>query len=103
MRTTILVSAGDCWPLHLAATLATAGDPVTVVLLDRAADLARPAHPSQRRIRSALQAGVEIMVDEAALRRRGIPPAATAEGIKPTDIGAIGDLLVDGTEKVVWL
>lgn len=103
MRTTVLLSAGDCWPLLLATTLAEGGTPVTVVLLDRAADLARPAHPSQPRVATALEAGAEVQVDVAALRRRGIHPTGVAAGVKPTDLTAIGDLLVDGTDKVVWL
>lgn len=103
LRTTVLLSAGDCWPLQLAARLAGAGAPVTVVLLDRAADLARPAHPSQDRLAAALEAGVQVQVDIAALRRRGIHPTAVATGVKPTDLAAVGDLLVDATDKVVWL
>ncbi len=102
MSTTLLLSAGDCWPLLLAADLAARG-PVTVVLLDRAADLARPAHPSQPRVADAITAGAAVMVDVAALQRRGIDTSAVAEGIKPTDLPAVGDLLVDSTDKVVWL
>ncbi|MGI9017607.1 MAG: hypothetical protein ACR2HR_10980 [Euzebya sp.] len=100
--TTMLLSAGDCWPLELARALAATGN-VTVVLLDRAADLARPTHPSQPRVQAALGAGATVMVDSAALQRRGIHPTAVATGIKPSDIAAVGDLLVDATDKVVWL
>jgi hypothetical protein len=102
VRTTLLLSAGDCWPLALASSLVASG-PLTVVLLDRAADLARPAHPSQGRVAAALEAGAEVLVDVAALRRRGIDATAVAAGIKPTDLPAVGDLLVDATDKVVWL
>lgn len=101
MRTTILISAGDGWALSLARQLAD--DDVTVVLLDRGADLARPTHPSAAQVIAALEAGVEVLVDTAALQRRGIPTTAVTEGIKPTDIPAVGDLLVDETDKVVWL
>lgn len=103
MRTTVLVSAGDCWPLRLAAMLRDRGAQVTVVLLDRGADLARPAHPSRARVTDAIAVGVEVLVDTDALRRRGIAPTAVTDGIKPTDIPAVGDLLVDGTDSVVWL
>ncbi len=102
MRTTVLLSAGDCWPLTLATRLAADG-PVTVVLLDRAADLARPAHPSQPRVAAVMQAGADVLVDGAALQRRGIASTGVAAGIKPTDLAAVGDLLVDDTDKVVWL
>lgn len=102
VRTTLLVSAGDCWPLALAGRLAATGH-LTVVLLDRGADLARPSHPSQGRVAAALEAGAEVLVDLAALRRRGIDPTAVAPGIKPTDLDAVGDLLVDATDKVIWL
>lgn len=102
-RTTILVSSGDGWPLELARALALGGDPVTVVLLDRGADLARPVHLLADLIRQACDAGALVLVDVAALRRRGIEQTAIAEGIKPTDLSAVGDLLVDATDKVVWL
>ena len=101
-RTTILLSAGDCWPLSLAAKLAATGQ-VTVVLLDRGADLARPAHPSAGRVTAAVVAGVAVLVDSDALLRRGIAPTAIAADIKPTDIAMVGDLLVDATDKVIWL
>lgn len=101
--TTLLMSAGSCWPLRLAADLRARGEEVTVVLLDRAADLARPAHPSQDRVEAALAAGAHVLVDTDALRRRGIVPTAVADGIKPTDLTAVGDLLVDATDKVIWL
>lgn len=101
-RTTILVSAGDSWPLTLAHKLAMTGE-VTVVLLDRGADLARPAHPSAELLAAAVDAGVQVLVDIAALNRRGITPTAIAAAIKPTDIPAVGDLIVDATDKVVWL
>lgn len=102
-RTTVLLSTGDCWPLHLAATLHRPDAQVTVVLLDRGADLARPAHPSHDRVDEALAAGVEVLVDTDALKRRGIDATDVADGLKPTDLPAVGDLLVDGTDKVVWL
>lgn len=103
IRTTVLLSAGDCWPLHLAAALHGPDNLVTVVLLDRGADLARPAHPSQARVGEALTAGVAVLVDTDALKRRGIDSTDVADGLKPTDLPAVGDLLVDGTDKVVWL
>ena len=103
MRTTLLLSAGNCWPLQLGIALADPGEEVTVVLLDRGADLARPAHPSNERVRAALDAGLDVLVDVDALRRRGLSPTGVADGIKPTDLAAVGDLLVDGTDKVVWL
>jgi hypothetical protein len=102
VRTTLLLSAGDCWPLVLAGGLVDRG-PLTVVLLDRGADLARPQHPSQPRVAAAVEAGAEVLVDVAALRRRGIDPTGVAPGIKPTDLAAVADLLVDATDKVVWL
>ncbi|WP_370328314.1 hypothetical protein [Euzebya sp.] len=102
MATTVLLSAGDCWPLVLAGRLAARED-VTAVLLDRAADLARPSHPSHGRVTAAIDAGATVLVDTAALRRRGLPTTAIADGISPTDLAAVGDLLVDATDKTIWL
>ncbi len=103
MRTTVLLSAGECWPLRLAARMHHGTDEVTVVLLDRAADLARPTHPSHARVAEVLADGIAVLVDTDALRRRGIADGGIADGIKPTDLPAVGDLLVDATDKVVWL
>lgn len=106
MATTVLVSVGDCWPLALARGLRqrdAAPEPVTIVLLDRAADLARPSHPSHERVTEAIEAGAAVMVDTAALRRRGLHPTDAAPGITPTDLAGVGDLLVDATDKVIWL
>ncbi|MEE8600578.1 DsrE family protein [Euzebya tangerina] len=101
-RTTVLVSEGDCWPLVLATRLRASGD-VRVILLDRGADLARPGHPSAARVQAAVEAGVDVLIDTEALRRRGMEPTSIAAGIKPTDIAMVADLLVDETDKVVWL
>lgn len=98
----MLLSAGDCWPLTLATALGADHD-VTVVLLDRGADLARPTHPSQPRVAALLETGADVLVDTAALQRRGIDPTTVATGVKPTEVAAVGDLLVDGTDKVIWL
>jgi hypothetical protein len=43
-----------------------------------------------------------VLVDVAALRRRGIapPPRRRHQADRPS---AVGDLLVDATDKAVWL
>ena len=101
-RTTVLLSAGDCWGLSLASSLA-AREQVTAVLLDRCAAAARPSHPRARLVADALAAGVEVLVDTGALERRGIATTDLADGLKPTDLEAVGDLLADATDKVMWL
>lgn len=101
-RTTLLLSAGDVWPLTL-ATMLTELEDVTVVLLDRGADLSRPAHPAATVLQSVIDTGTPVLVDVDALRRRGIPTTSITANIKPTDLASVADLLIDATDKAVWL
>lgn len=109
-RTTMLISdrRPDAlrWPTALARRVDADGVPtaqVTVVLLDDATATARDSHPEAGRLDALLDAGAEVLVDVGALRRRGMAGGDVRAGVKVTDLDAIGDLLVDATDKVVWL
>lgn len=103
MHTALLISSPPRWPLGLARRWATAGDQVTVVLLDGAAAAARDGTDDQDAVTDAIAAGAQVRAVEDALTRRGIRPDRLVEGVKPTDLDAVADLIVDGADKVVWL
>jgi predicted peroxiredoxin len=103
VRTALLVSGEVDWPLSLAVAWAAAGETVTAVLMDTAVGSARGAHASAEAVRSALEAGVTLAVEEGALRRRGIEAARLLEGVKVLDLDEVADLLVDGSTRAVWL
>lgn len=100
----MLISDGDADTLRWPTLLAAGGDAdLTVVLLDDAAALARSTHPGGPALDVLSDNGVQVLVDVGALRRRGLRTSDVRQGVKPTDLGAVGDLLVDATDKVVWL
>lgn len=103
-RQAVLLSGDDLgWHLELAAAWAAAGDSVTVVLLDAAAAAARPRHQAAAGLDAALASGVVILAEVQALRRRGLMPDGLAEGVKSISLDEVADLLIDGTDRAVWL
>jgi hypothetical protein len=102
-RHAVLVSTDPQWALELARAWAAAGDEVTLVLLDAAAALARPAHPLGDRVASAAGAGVTLLVHDGALRRRGLDRAAVRGDLKVVTLDEVADLVADGADRAVWL
>jgi hypothetical protein len=103
MRTTLLLSADPEWGLELARSWALDGDQPTLVLLDEAAALARPSHPLGAALAAAAEVGVVVLVHDGALRRRGLDTGAVATGVKVVTLDEVADLLVDGSDRAVWL
>ncbi len=103
MRAVLLVSAELPWALALAGRWATAGDTVTVMLLDRAAGAVRPGAAAARDVTAAIAAGVTVSACDDALRRRGLDGAALVDGVKIVDLDEVADLVTDGADRVVWL
>lgn len=101
MRVTLLCSSDVRWGLRLAGAWADAGDSVTVVLLDAASALVRTAHAEAPLVGTAAARGVTMLVHDDALRRRGVVPGEV-ETAKPVTLDEIADLVVDGTDKVIW-
>lgn len=93
------LAAGDgAHPVRVAAELARAGEAVTLVLFEDAVTLTRVGHRDLEVLVDALDAGVEILVEEEALTRRAV---ATLDGIKATTFPEVVDRL--GADRSVWL
>ena len=84
----------------LAASLKSAGNDVTLFLVDNGVLPARRSARSAR-LGALAQAGVEVLADEFSLRERGIPDTALAAGVKKAPIDAIVDGLEEG-RKAIW-
>lgn len=98
----MLLSHDDTDRLRWARLLSFRGATVTLVLLDDAAAMARRTHPAAGALDLLADAGVEMHVDDGAMRRRGLSPGDLHGAVKPSDIAAIGDLIIDATDKVIW-
>ncbi|HUH07545.1 MAG TPA: hypothetical protein VML96_07020 [Egibacteraceae bacterium] len=103
MRLTVLTSHPATSTVALAASWASAGDSVTLVLLDAAAALARTGHPAARALAEAERVGVVVVAHDDALRRRGLIGRSVSDGVKAIDLDEVADLVVDGADKAVWL
>jgi hypothetical protein len=103
--TTVLLTARDpltagdgAYPARAARGLARSGEPVTLVLLEDAVTLARLGHRDVEDLVGALDAGVEVLVEEDARRRRAVDPI---DGVKPTTFVEIVDRLI--ADRSAWL
>jgi hypothetical protein len=94
------LTAGDGGhAIRAAAELAAAGHPAALVLLEDAVTVARDGHRDAGALAAALEAGVEVLVEDEARARRAVEPTA---GVKPTTFGEIVDRLVVAS-RAVWL
>jgi hypothetical protein len=103
MRITIMVSVDVPWALELAAGWCAAGEDVTLVLLDGAVAAARTGHLHAGGLGELLAAGGAVLAEEQALARRSLDSGRAVPGVKSTDLDQVADLLLDGSDRVVWL
>jgi hypothetical protein len=103
--TTLLITARDpltagdgAYPARTARDLARSGEPVTLVLLEDAVTLARLGHRDVEHLVGALDAGVEVLVEDDARRRRAVDPI---DGVKPTTFVEVVDRLI--ADRSAWL
>ena len=83
----------------LAALLARAGQPVTVLLVQNGVLAARG--DAREALAGLVGAGVEVLADEFSLRERAIAPGRLPAGVAPTGIEVVVDHL-EGGRKVLW-
>lgn len=96
-----LRAADTTYPARVARDLAAGGHEVSLVLLEDAVVLARRDHSGAEDLEAAIGAGVHVLAEEEALSRRAV--ASVGEGVKPTDLAEVVDLLMTGTDRQAWL
>lgn len=107
MRTLVLTArdplrAGDgSHPARAARELAAAGHEVVLVLLEDAVVLARAGHRDAQVLEEALHAGVVVLAEEEARSRRAV--TRLGDGVKPTGMSEVVDLLFGWAERQAWL
>jgi predicted peroxiredoxin len=84
----------------LAASLARAGNEVTLFLVQNAVLPARPGMHSKL-LTAASKAGVQVLADEFSLRERGIAAGKLAEGVSSAALSVVIDQLAAG-RKALW-
>lgn len=96
-----LRAADTTYPARIAGELAAAGHDVTLVLLEDAVALARRDHGGAADLEAAIGTGVRVLAEAEALSRRAV--ASVGEGVKPTDLAEVVDLLMTRTDRQAWL
>jgi predicted peroxiredoxin len=99
----VLVSHDPEWALRSAVARPGGAQPAPVILLDRAAAVARDTHPLAPLVLQAVEHGVVIAVQDEAAARRGLSAATLVEGVKTVDLDELADLVAAATEAVMWL
>jgi predicted peroxiredoxin len=99
----VLVSHDPEWALGAAVARPVGSVSPPLILLDRAAAVARTAHPLASLVRQAVEKGVVIAVHDEAAARRGLSAATLVDGVKTVDLDELADLVAAATEAVVWL
>lgn len=100
MTHALLTSQQPAEALALGAAWATAGDQVTVVLLDAATAVLRPGHDAAAGVAAAHDAGVRIWVHGDALTERAVD--AHAAPVDVVDLDAVATLLGDADTRAQW-
>jgi predicted peroxiredoxin len=85
---------------ELAASLAKAGNAVTLFLVQNGVLPARPGIHSKL-LTAASRAGVKVLADEFSLRERGIAAGKLAEGVASAPLSVVIDQLAEG-RKALW-
>jgi DsrE/DsrF/DsrH-like protein len=85
----------------LAVSLATAGNAVTLFLVQNGVLPARAGGVHSRLLTAASKAGVQVMAEEFSLRERGIAPGKLAVGVRSADLSVVIDQLAEG-RKALW-
>ncbi len=85
---------------ELAAALRADGADVTLFLVENAVLGARRASRPQA-LEKLAKRGVQVLVDEFALRERGIASAEISPAVKPADLAALAGLLASGA-RATW-
>lgn len=96
-----LRAADTAYPARAARDLAAAGHEVTLVLLEDAVVLARRSHAGAADLEAAIGSGVQVLAEEEALSRRAV--AEVGEGVKPTGLAEVVDVLMTRTDRQAWL
>ena len=93
--------AGTLTDYETARELASAGESVTVYLVQNGVLPARPGARSEA-FEALVASGVDVLADDFSLRERGIDATALLAGVRPVPIDHVVDRLAAG-DRVIWL
>jgi predicted peroxiredoxin len=86
---------------NLVEGLADEANDVTIFLVQNGVLPVRKASIAGPRL-AELTAKATVVADEFSLRERGIRSEEMVEGVRPSDIDRVVDLVVDEGRKVIW-
>lgn len=98
MTRVLLTSQQPVEALGLAASWASGGDEVTVVLLDTATAVLRAGHRAAGDLQAARDAGAHVLAHDDAVAERMVP----ARGVELVDLDRIAGLVADTESRVQW-
>ncbi len=84
----------------VAARLKEEGNEVTLFLIENGVISARKGAEIGKALTDLSKRGAKILADDISLKARGIE--RLADGISASGVDHLADLIVDGSDKVIW-
>ena len=86
--------------LHVASQLKQKGHETTLFLIENGTLAARKGSEAAARLTALSKEGVKILAEDLSLKLRGVKERA--EGVSESNMDALADLILNGTDKVIW-
>ena len=86
--------------LNLARQLKKSGHESTLFLIENGALSARKGSAASTKLTALSKEGVKILAEDLSLKMRGVKEKS--EGISESNMDTLAELILNGTDKVIW-
>ena len=92
--------SGSDFILQTATGLKKQGNEVTLYLIENGVLAARKGATIAKQLSETAKAGVKVLAEDSSLQTRGV--TALADGVASATIDTLADLVLDGSDQVIW-
>ena len=92
--------SGSDFILQTATGLKQQGNEVTLYLIENGVLAARKGAAASKRLSETAKSGVKVLAEDSSLLTRGV--TALADGVTSATIDTLADLVLDGSDQVIW-
>ena len=86
--------------LNMASQLKKKGHETTLFLIENGALSARKDSEPAARLTALSKEGVNVLAEDLSLKMRGVKERA--EGVSESNMDALAELILNGSDKVIW-
>ena len=92
--------SGSDFILQTATGLKQKGNEVTLYLIENGVLAARKGSAASKRLSETAKSGVKVLAEDSSLLTRGV--TALADGVSQATLDTLADLVLDGSDQVIW-